>query len=85
MAFEHYAFPAVFTWEDRGVSINFPDLPGCFSCAENFRKAVKSAQEVLQLHIASMIMDDEQIPEPSAIENVERAKDDLVALIEIKL
>ena len=85
MEFEHYTFPAVFTWYDKGVSIDFPDLPGCCSCAENFRKAVKSAREVLHLHLAGMIMDDEQIPEASDIENIPRAEGDLVALIEVEL
>ena len=85
MGLERYTVPAVFTWDDNGVSIDFPDLPGCFSCAENFRQAVKNAREVLHLHLAGMIMDDEQIPEATDIEKVPRTKEDLVALIEVQL
>ncbi len=27
-----YIFNAVFTYDYDGISINFPDLPGCISC-----------------------------------------------------
>lgn len=57
----------------------------CLSCADNFRQAVKSAREALHLHIAGMIIDDEQIPKATDIENVLHTEGDLVALIEIQL
>ena len=24
-----YVYPAIFTYEDDGISVEFPDLPGC--------------------------------------------------------
>ena len=39
---EYFAFPAVFTEEEKGISIIFPDLPGCISCADNWRQALKT-------------------------------------------
>ena len=82
---ENYIFPAIFTKEDRGISIEFPDLPGCLSCADNFRQAFKRAKEALQLHLLGMIQDDEQIPEASEIENVPLAEGEIIMLIETQI
>ena len=39
-----YIFPAVFTEEPQGISIFFPDLPGCLPCADDFDEAFKNAR-----------------------------------------
>jgi predicted RNase H-like HicB family nuclease len=36
-----YAYPALFYYDDDGISIEFPDLPGCLSCAEDTEEAKK--------------------------------------------
>ena len=82
---ESYVFPAIFTGEDKGISIEFPDLPGCLSCADNFRQAFKRAKEVLQLHLLGMIQDDEQIPQATEIEDVTLAEGEIVMLIETQI
>lgn len=82
---ESYIFPAVFTKEDKGISIEFPDLPGCLSCANNFRQAFKRAKDVLRLHLVGMIQDDEEIPQASEIENVSLAEGEIVMLIETQV
>ena len=31
---DKYSYIALFTYEDAGISIEFPDLPGCYPCAD---------------------------------------------------
>ena len=38
---DRYSFIAVFDVEDDGISIEFPDLPGCLPCAETMEEALK--------------------------------------------
>ena len=57
-----YLFPAIFTPEENGISIEFPDLPGCLPCADTMEEAVKNATEALGLHIYGMEEDGEDIP-----------------------
>ena len=44
---DRYSYVAVFTYEDDGISIEFPDLPGCLPCADKddtegaFKKILK--------------------------------------------
>ena len=82
---KNYIFPAIFTEEDKGISIEFPDLPGRLSCADNFRQAFKRAKEILQLHLLGMIQDEEQIPEASEIENVPLGEGAALTLIETQI
>ena len=55
---------AVFETDEKpGISVYFPDVPGCISCGENFDHALKMAKEALALHIYGMEKDGETLPE----------------------
>ena len=55
---------AVFeTDENPGISVYFPDVPGCVSCGDNFDHAIQMAKESLSLHIYGMEKDGENLPE----------------------
>lgn len=42
---ETYIYPAIFHYTDDGISISFPDLPGCLSCANDDDEAVNKVKE----------------------------------------
>jgi predicted RNase H-like HicB family nuclease len=46
-----------------GISVYFPDVPGCVSCGDNFDHASKMAKESLALHIYGIEKDGEPLPE----------------------
>lgn len=80
-----YIYPAIFEREEHGVSISFPDLPGCLPCAEDFLRAFKNARECLSLHLYGMLKDGDEIPAPSRLEDVPLEKNEAPALIEVDL
>ena len=43
-----YIFPAIFDYAEDGISIEFPDLPGCLSCADTDEEALYMAKDVLK-------------------------------------
>ena len=51
--------------EDGSYGISFPDLPGCFSFADNLMEATQMATEAASLHVYNMELDGEIIPTPS--------------------
>jgi predicted RNase H-like HicB family nuclease len=54
---------AVFETDDNpGISVYFPDVPGCVSCGDDFDHALKMAQEALALHIYGMEKDGDELP-----------------------
>ncbi|MEG2246460.1 MAG: type II toxin-antitoxin system HicB family antitoxin [Peptostreptococcaceae bacterium] len=67
-----YIFPAVLSFADDGVSVEFPDLPGCITCGDTTEDAIKNAKEALGLHIYGLEEDNELIPEPTNIKDLKR-------------
>ena len=80
---DHYIYPAVFEYSSDGISISFPDLPGCFSCANSDQEAVIMANDALGLHLYSLEEDNEEIPEPTPINNIRLDSNQAVVLIEV--
>lgn len=65
-----YVYPAVFTEEDLGYSVNFPDLPNCFTSGQTLGEAIEMANDVLCLTLYEMEQAGESIPEPSGIRDI---------------
>ena len=80
---DRYSFIAVFDVADDGISIEFPDLPGCLPCADTMEEALKNANEALGLHLWGLEQDGEEIPEPTQIQNITLEKNQVPAVIEV--
>lgn len=78
-----YSFVALLTYDDDGISIDFPDLPGCCPCADTTEDALKNAEEALGLHLRGMEQDGKTIPNPSSIASLSPAANQVPVLIEI--
>lgn len=80
---DKYIYPAILTYANDGISIEFPDLPGCLPCAHSTEEALKNAKEALELHLYGMEEDGDLIPEPTDIKNIKLEKDQVVLLIDV--
>lgn len=82
---DRYSYIAIFSYNDDGISIEFPDLPGCYPCAEqnDTESALKNAKEALGLHIWGMEQDEETIPNASAITDIVLEENQVPVLIEV--
>ena len=58
---DSYEFVAIFDYAKDGISISFPDLPGCLSCADTTEEAIKNAEEVLGLVLYDMEQEKENV------------------------
>lgn len=80
-----YIYPAIFSFDSDGISIEFPDLPGCLPCATTVESAMKNAKEALALHLYGMEKDNDDIPEPTDIRSIRTDKNQTITLIEIPM
>ena len=82
---DRYSFVALFNYDEDGISIDFPDLPGCRPCADknDTEMALKNAKEALGLHIWGMEQDNEEIPVPSKITDLDLEPGQVPVLIEV--
>ncbi|MBS3975822.1 MAG: type II toxin-antitoxin system HicB family antitoxin [Syntrophomonadaceae bacterium] len=79
---DRYIFPAIFDYADDGISIEFPDLPGCLPCADTTEEALKNAQEAMALHLYGMERDGDEIPDPTSVIKLHPQTNQAIVLIE---
>ena len=81
---DKYVYPALFSSaDDDGISIEFPDLPGCFSCADTDEEALYMAEDVLGLWMLELEEDNEEIPAPTNLRDIEVGENQKTALISV--
>ena len=82
---DRYVYVAVLTYEENGIAIEFPDLPGCYPCAEkdDIEGALQNAKEALGLHIWGMEQDGEELPYLTNITELSLEKGQIPALIDV--
>lgn len=79
----YYAFPAFFYFDEDGISIEFPDLPGCLPCAQTQEEAFRNAKEALGLHLYGMEQDHDPIPEPTPVNQLSPEDGGVVVMVEV--
>ena len=78
-----YIYPSIFSFDEDGISVEFPDLEGCFTCGDTTKEAIKNAKEAMGLHLFGMEEDNETIPEPTDIKNIKLENNQSIVLIEV--
>lgn len=76
-----YLYPAVFTKEGAGFSVDFPDLKNCFTSGETLEEAVDMAGDVLCLTLYGLEEEGAAIPTASAVNDVPHGENEFVSLI----
>lgn len=76
-----YVYPAVFTPEENGYSINFPDFESCYTSAQTLEDGMVMANDVLCLTLYGMEEEGKEIPKASGAKEVQTEGDSFVTLI----
>lgn len=63
-----YAYPAIFTKEENGYFVNFPDIQPCYTEGSTLEEAAIMAKDVLESRIEVALERGEQLPMPSDID-----------------
>lgn len=80
---ELYIYPAVFSYGEDGIAVEFPDIPGCVTCADTDEEAVFYAKEALSLMLYGMEEDGDVIPEPTPISKLETNENQRLFAIDV--
>jgi predicted RNase H-like HicB family nuclease len=85
MSKDRYSYVAVFTYDEDGICIDFPDLPGCCPCADagDTDMALKNAKEAMGLHIWGLEQDGEELPAPTPVTALALSPNQMPVLIEV--
>ena len=66
----YYAYPAYLYYDEDGISVEFPDLPGCLPCGDTTEEALHNAKEAMGLHLYGMEQDGDEIPAPTPVRDL---------------
>lgn len=81
---DSYCYPAILTYEEGfEIAVTFPDLPGCATSGKTEQEAINMANEALGLHLWGMEQDNENIPVPSKIADIELNKNECIAMVSV--
>ena len=80
---DKYIYPAIFDFDEDGITVTFPDLPGCITCGDSQEESFRNAKEVLELYMYGLEQDEEEIPEPSQINLIKTEDTQSIVLIDI--
>lgn len=65
--------------------MRFPDLPGCNTCGDDQEDALTMARDALGGHLRCLEDLGEAIPTPTSFDTIRTKKNEVVALIEVRL
>lgn len=82
---DYYMYPAIFEYNKDGISILFPDLPGCISCAKDDEEALYMAKDALGLYMVCAEEDNEELKEPTKLKQIELNKNQKAVLVEVNM
>lgn len=76
-----YLYPAIFTKEDDGIIVSFPDVDGAFTDGATMAEAYENAEDVLNLMLMSYEDDEETILPPTDLDRLEVPAHSIAALV----
>ncbi|MCL1631780.1 type II toxin-antitoxin system HicB family antitoxin [Sporolactobacillus sp. CPB3-1] len=79
---DQYIYPALFTQKEAQWTIDFPDLPGCTTVAQNIEEGFARAKESLAKYIYDLEEKGEPALEPSDITLIHAGENQFATLIE---
>ncbi|PAK55563.1 type II toxin-antitoxin system HicB family antitoxin [Paenibacillus sp. 7541] len=77
-------YPAIFTYADDGISVEFPDLPDALTCGDDDTEALYMAMDCLALHLYGMETDGDEIPAPTHASDIVVGADQKVVIINVR-
>lgn len=76
-----YVYPAIFTEEEDGYSVRFPDIDGCFTSGATLPEALGMAEDALALMLYDKEENGEAIPAASGVRSVQTEAGEFVSLV----
>ncbi|MDR1730600.1 MAG: type II toxin-antitoxin system HicB family antitoxin [Synergistaceae bacterium] len=78
-----YIYTAVFSENNDGYVVEFPDLPGCHTCGDTLNQAVNMARDALCLWLYDMEERKTEIPPASYPNALSTSADDFLLAISV--
>ena len=78
-----YTYTAVFTQEEEGFNVNFPDFQGCYTCGDDMADAIHMAHDVLCLTLCDLEDDKKPVPSASKQRDIQVTGEQITSVIAV--
>jgi predicted RNase H-like HicB family nuclease len=78
-------YPAIFTYEAQGITVEFPDLPGLVTCGSDDADALYMAKDGLELHLFGLEEDGSPVPAPTPAREIPRGNNQVIVLVQANM
>ena len=76
-----YLYPAIFTKEEEGIIVTFPDVDGAFTDGATMAEAYENAEDVLNLMLMSQEDENQEILPPTDLDRLKVPAHSMAALV----
>lgn len=76
-----YIYPAIFSKDEEGYLVHFPDLEKCYTRGDTLEEAMEMAEDVLSLVMYEYERRMKMIPEPTPIKQIQTKACEIVSLV----
>jgi predicted RNase H-like HicB family nuclease len=80
---DRYIYPAIFTYAEDGITVEFPDLPGCITEGDTEQESLSMARDALSLRLFTIERESGQVPVPSKANQIAVQDEQVVVLIDV--
>lgn len=78
-------YPAIFSKDEAGVAVEFPDLPGCLTCGKSEEEAVARAKEALEGFLYFSERDGDHVPGPTSFAEIQAKRGEAIVLVTVRM
>ena len=80
-----YCYPATLHPLDKGYKVSFPDFNGLETSGGDTLEAIENAREVLAAQIDVMLIENEELPTPSEIQDIDKDIKDFIMIVDTNI
>ena len=80
---DRYIYPAVFHYDDDGISVSFPDLPGCLTFGDTTEEALRMAKDAMGLWLYDTEVCGDPLPAPSDLRGISLEDGEALVLVDV--
>lgn len=78
-----YTYPAIFSYNSNGISVEFPDILGCFTFGDTQEEALEMAKEAMAAHLSRL--EKNELPIATSLNKLKTEANQATVLVDIML
>ena len=78
-----YIYPAIFNYNSNGITVEFPDILGCFTSGDTQEEALEMAKEAMALHMVELEKEHFEIPVATSLHKLKTVANQATVLVDV--